>query len=130
MKMRSGLIVALGLSLATSAVSAQDRVTPASVVGSWRLVALEDRSDQGESRFPFGTNPRGLLIHDTTGHMSIQVMKMPHPKVASGDDEKVTPEEKIALFDACTAYFGTYRVDAARGEGKLWQGVRVFERLK
>jgi hypothetical protein len=56
-----------------------------------------------------------LLIYDATRHMSIQVMKVPHPKVASGDDEKVTPEETAALFDAYTAYFGTYTVDAARG---------------
>src|SRR5262245_60779986 len=48
------------------------------------------------------------------GHMSIQIMRTPHPKVASGDDEKVTPTEKIALYDAYVAYFGSYRVDAAR----------------
>ena len=42
-------------------------------------------------------------------------MKVPHPKVASGDDSKVTPEEKQALYDAYVAYFGTYRVDREKG---------------
>jgi hypothetical protein len=64
---------------------------------------------------PFGEYPKGLLIYDATGHMAIQIMKTPHPKVASGDGEKVTPEEKAALFDAYVAYFGKYRVDAKRG---------------
>jgi hypothetical protein len=46
--------------------------------------------------------------------MAIQIMKTPHPKVASGDDEKIIPEEKIALLDAYVAYFGTYLVDWKR----------------
>ena len=47
--------------------------------------------------------------------MAIQLMKMPHPKVASGDEFKVTPKEKQALFDAYVAYFGTYQVDSEKG---------------
>ena len=53
-----------------------------------------------------------MLMYDADGHMSVQIMKVPHPKVAAGDDSKVTPEEKQALYDAYVAYFGTYRVDA------------------
>ena len=49
--------------------------------------------------------------YDATGHMSVQIMRLPHPKVASGDDENVAPGEKVALFDAYIAYFGTYSVD-------------------
>lgn len=44
--------------------------------------------------------------------MSIQTMKTRHPNVASGDEEKVTPAEKQALY---VAYFGRDRVDTARG---------------
>ena len=85
------------------------------LIGTWRLVAYEDQADGGPISYPYGANPKGLLIYDDTGHMAIQIMKVPHPKVASGSDEDITPEEKIALFDAYTAYFGTYRIDAARG---------------
>lgn len=87
----------------------------ASVVGTWRLVSYEDKSPGSASLYPFGRDPRGMLIYDATGHMSIQIMKVPHPKVASGDDSKVTPEEKQALYDAYVAYFGTYRVDREKG---------------
>ena len=87
----------------------------ASVVGTWRLVSYEDKSPGSASLYPFGRDPKGMLIYDATGHMSIQIMKVPHPKVASGDDSKVTPEEKQALYDAYVAYFGTYRVDREKG---------------
>ncbi|HKS57455.1 MAG TPA: lipocalin-like domain-containing protein [Steroidobacteraceae bacterium] len=65
------------------------------------------------------------------------------------DEEKVTPAEKVVLYDAYVAYFGTYSVDMKRGvvihpvagdrltltprwtvDGKQWTGVRVFERVK
>jgi hypothetical protein len=85
------------------------------IVGSWRLVSYEDKPPGGHSVYPFGKEPKGLLVYDAGGHMSIQIMKVPHPKVASGDDSQVTPEEKQALYDAYVAYFGTYTVDPDRG---------------
>lgn len=86
-----------------------------SVVGTWNLVSYEDKAPTGESLYPFGKEPKGLLMYDAGGHMSIQLMKVPHPKVASGDDSQVTPDEKQALYDAYVAYFGRYSVDAANG---------------
>jgi hypothetical protein len=109
------LLVGLGLGVLASVAAAQGPATASGIVGTWRLVSYEDRPDQGPTLFPYGASPKGMLIYDATGHMAIQVMKVPHPKVASGDEEKVTAEEKVALFDAYVAYFGTYRVDAARG---------------
>ncbi len=82
------------------------------LVGTWKLVRYEDRpAAGGQVVRPFGEHPVGQLVYDENGNMSIQLMKVPHPKVASGDDEKVTPAEKQALFDAYVAYFGKYRVD-------------------
>lgn len=85
------------------------------LVGAWRLVSYEDRAGNGPVKRPYGEQPKGLLVYDRSGVMSIQIMAVPHPKVASGTDENVTPAEKIALFDAYVAYFGTYTVDAGRG---------------
>jgi hypothetical protein len=85
------------------------------LIGTWRLVAFEDQPQTGPSVFPLGKDPKGLLIYDATGHMSLQLMTQPHPKVASGDDAVITPEEKQALFDSYIAYFGTYAVDSAKG---------------
>jgi hypothetical protein len=102
------------LSLAAFAASAQNKNAPATLVGTWKLIAYEDRTAQGPPVYPYGEKPRGLLMYDVTGHMSLQIMKVPHPQIASGDEEKVTPAEKIALFDAYVAYFGTYSVDMNR----------------
>ncbi len=84
------------------------------IVGTWKLIAYENRLADGTVEYPYGKNPLGLLIYDSTGHMAIQIMKVPHPKVASGDEEKVTAEEKGPLFDSYVAYFGKYEVDWAR----------------
>ena len=85
------------------------------LVGTWRLVSYEDKPPTGPSIHPFGQEPKGVLMYDDSGHMSIQIMKMPHPKVASGDDSHVTPAEKQDLYDAYVAYFGRYSVDAEKG---------------
>ena len=84
---------------------------PQQLTGTWKLTAFEDRPADGPAKYPYGHAPTGLLIYDSTGHMSIQIMKVPHPKVASGNEDKVTDKEKLALFDAYEAYFGTYQVD-------------------
>jgi len=103
---------------------ARDQVNP--LVGAWRLVRYEDVPATGPSVYPFGDSPQGLLIYEANGQMSIQVMKQPHPRVASVVDEKITPEEKQALLDSFMAYFGTYAVDERRGvvthhvDGDLW----------
>jgi hypothetical protein len=99
---------------------------PGFLIGSWRLVSYEDRPSVGPSVFPFGEKPKGLLIYSSTGQMSIQIMKQPHPTVASGEEETITPEEKQELFDSFMAYFGTYSVEPTRSvvihhvEGDLW----------
>jgi hypothetical protein len=85
--------------------------SPKDIVGTWALVAYEDHPDGSPTEYPYGPTPVGLLIYDATGHMAVQIMKVPHPKVASGDEEKVSSGEKLALFDAYTAYFGSYSVD-------------------
>ncbi len=106
-------VTALLFCALAGAVGASD--APAGLVGTWKLVAYEDTSAQGAKQYPFGESPVGLAIYDATGHMSMQVMKRPHPTIAGGDESKATPAEKAALFDAYMGYFGTYTVDMAKG---------------
>jgi hypothetical protein len=81
------------------------------LIGTWRLTSFEDRPAVGPVKYPYGKTPSGLLIYDSTGHMSIQIISLPHPMVASGNEDTITEKEKLALFDACEAYFGKYTVD-------------------
>src|SRR3954468_14829538 len=84
-------------------------------VGTWKLTVLEDRWSSGKVVYPLGQDPIGLLTYETTGYMSIQLMKWPHPTFAAGHAAGATPEEKIAAYDGYIAYFGTYSVDEAAG---------------
>jgi len=81
------------------------------LIGTWKLTSFEDRPEVGPVKYPYGKRPSGLLIYDATGHMSIQIINIPHPKVASGDEDNITDAEKLALFSVYEAYFGTYTVD-------------------
>jgi Lipocalin-like domain len=79
MKLGSALVVALGIGALASAANDQGPAHPANLVGTWRLVAYEDRPDQGPPQFPYGASPQRILIYDATGHMAVQIMKIPHP---------------------------------------------------
>jgi hypothetical protein len=111
MKIATRPIAALALGLLAAAALGDEP----GLVGTWRLVSYEDKPPSGPSLYPYGQEPKGILMYDDSGHMSIQIMRMPHPKVASGDDSRVTPEEKLALYDAYVAYFGRYTVDSDKG---------------
>lgn len=63
------------------------------------MVAFETHNTDGTVIKEFGDNPLGYFIYDGTGHLALQVMENPAKK-----------DPPISF-----AYFGTYRVDAAKG---------------
>jgi len=82
------------------------------LVGTWRVVRFVDTDPSGKVTYPFGEKPRGYIVYDPTGHLSVQIMRMPaQPTFAAGDDDKGTDAEVRAAYDGFVAYFGTYRVD-------------------
>jgi len=82
------------------------------LVGTWQIVKFVDTDPSGKATYPYGEHPAGFLIYDSTGHMSVQGMRVPAtPAFASGDDEKGTEAEVRSAYDGYVAYFGTYRVD-------------------
>jgi len=88
------------------------------LIGTWRLVSFEDRKDEkdpnSEWTYPYGKNPKGYIVYDETGHVTVQIMRTPPPaKFASGDDKKPTSEEARAAYKGYVAYFGTYTIDEA-----------------
>src|ERR1700756_2162785 len=102
------------LALYTATASTYGGPDAAALIGSWKLVSYEDRDANGASVYPYGKAPAGLLVYDATGHMAIQIMTTPPPDVASDDWDLFTVKEKLALYDAYTAYFGRYEVDSGR----------------
>ncbi len=101
------------------------------VVGAWRLVACTARSQDGDVIYPYGQQPRGRLMYDVTGQMSVHLMRADRPAFASSVRSESTPDETKGAFDGFDAYFGTYELREAEGvvihhvEGSLfpnWTG--------
>lgn len=85
-----------------------------SLAGAWKLLVFEFRSE-GKVVFPFGTDFSGLCIYDTTGHMTMQIMRGDRPRFAANDQLAGTPDEVAAALTGCISYFGTYVADETRG---------------
>ena len=67
-------------------------------VGVWRLVTSEFKLSDGSTAYPYGKEAIGMLIYDTHGYMSVQVMNPNRPIFASGDIRNGTAEEIKAAF--------------------------------
>ena len=89
-------------------------MTPSSLVGAWKLLVLEFRTD-GQVVYPAGRDAAGTCLYDATGHMSLQIMSVGRPRFASGDLLSGTTEEILGAAKGYLAYGGTYIEDDANG---------------
>jgi hypothetical protein len=106
---------------------------PSPLVGTWKLVSIEERNADGKLVTPldYGPAPLGLLMYDAGGHMSAQAVRRDRPRLESDDVHRVPPEQAKQAFVGFNGYFGTYDVDERAGvvvhhvEGALlpnWEG--------
>lgn len=84
-------------------------------IGAWRLVAFEEEGPDGEVVYPYGKDAAGLLIYDSSGRMSVQIMRRDREPLSSADWQNLLAEEIKKIIEDFTAFFGTYEVDAANG---------------
>lgn len=89
-------------------------MSTSSLVGAWKLLVLEFRSD-GQVVYPTGRDAAGMCIYDATGHMSLQIMRVDRPRFALNDHQSGAPEEISAAFKGYLAYGGTYVEDTEHG---------------
>ena len=47
------------------------------MIGTWRVVEFADLDKDGKWQYRFGEHPRGYFVYDVTGHVHIQIMKVP-----------------------------------------------------
>jgi hypothetical protein len=85
------------------------------LVGTWRVLEVADLDRDGKWQYRFGEHPRGYFVYDATGHVHIQIMKMPKlapfPEANVAEGKQPSAEHAIAAYAAYVAYFGTYTVD-------------------
>lgn len=104
---RLAAALALGAMTALPGGSAADQpaaIAPGSLVGTWALVSVEERQPSGNIVHWMGPKPRGLLIYDRAGNMSVQIMRDPAAPRVPADPQ-----------DGYIAYFGRYEVREREG---------------
>ena len=88
----------------------------ARLVGTWQVLELVDTDPAGKTHYPYGKQPKGYIVYDPTGHLHVQVMRTPPTPPFAAGDQSGTDAEVRAAYDGYVAYFGTYKVDEARGQ--------------
>ena len=81
------------------------------IVGTWKLVSMEETMKDGTTRsFPaFGPHAKGFLMYQRNGYMCAQIVNPDRQEWV--DPAHATPEEKLAAADGTFAYCGRYEID-------------------
>lgn len=113
-----GPLVALALVVgATTAAAGQRAGGAPPIVGTWQVVEYWVRdAKSGERQYPYGRQPGGYHVYDATGHVVVQMMRLPAADTLGASKWRaLPPDEQRKLLERYAAYFGTYRADTARG---------------
>jgi hypothetical protein len=97
--------------------SANHHALAQDLVGTWKLIAIDERDGDGQRVVPldYGPEPTGMLMYDAWGRMSVQVMRRARPRFASEDVHSATADQAKSALTGYGAYFGTYTVDESAG---------------
>jgi len=85
------------------------------LIGTWKLQSLVDTLSDGSVYHWLGLKPVGEIRYDATGHMAVQFMRDPRPRVTGGEVDEATSTELRDIVDGYYAYFGSYELNA-RGD--------------
>jgi hypothetical protein len=101
--------------------SAAAKLAKETIIGAWRLIGIDYSGPNGALVDPiFGPNPQGIIIYDSSGWMSVQIVTANRPTIARPASRTMgaqsTDDAKLAAqaFDTYYAYFGTWEFDAAK----------------
>ncbi len=82
------------------------------LTGSWKLVDLiEVAVDGGEITKPMGDDPKGLIIYNSDGYMSAQIMNPERKNFTQEHWTNATPEEYTMEASTYMAYSGSFQTD-------------------
>lgn len=110
--MKSLLIAAL-LTTASLAQTVTPGPTVAQLLGTWKLVSIEDTMSDGKVKPPaqYGPHPHGFIMYQPDGYMCATIVNSDRP--AGKDPAKPTDAEKVAYYDSFLAYCGRFKLDSA-----------------
>lgn len=85
------------------------------IVGTWELLRFEHRKPDGSIHYPQGKGAVGRLVYEASGRMIGQIMGDAKLAFSHETPARCKPDERRAAYDNFIAYFGTWRLDQARG---------------
>ena len=85
-------------------------MTPDDLVGTWRLVSNEYRTEDGDTSYPWGRDAGGYIMYSADGYMSVVITSAGRPNFASGDPKGGTTEEQAAAAASYVSYCGRYEL--------------------
>ena len=104
-------VAVLALAVAGSEAAAQAQSLKDRLVGTWDFVVAEITAPDGTKSFPFGENPKGILIFAPDGRFAQIHVAGEVPRIASNNRLTGTADEYAQIMRASLAVFGTYAVD-------------------
>ncbi len=78
------------------------------LVGTWRVLAMEHYTDDGEVGRPFGNAPAGLIIYTAERYMTAVLMRPDRPQFAVNDILAGTADERASAFLSANAFAGRW----------------------
>jgi hypothetical protein len=107
------VMIAILLASASFAQTAAPAPTVAQLLGTWKLVSIEDTFKDGKvgPSTQFGPHPHGFIMYEPDGYMCASIVNSDRP--VWNDIAKATDAEKIAYYDSFIAYCGAYKLDSA-----------------
>ena len=99
-----------GLALLSDSAAGQEKSLREQLVGTWKIVSVDNTRPDGTIKQIFGPHPKGIAVFDARGNTSIILMRSDRPRYAADNRDLGTPEEFKATVQGTHAYFGTYSV--------------------
>ena len=92
---------------------AQPTTIQSQIVGTWRTVSvIQERGNSGKVDL-FHGHVNGMSIYTSDGHFMQTNTETDTPRIATGNRQKLSPEEALTIEKQSYAAFGTYTVNEA-----------------
>jgi hypothetical protein len=111
--LRLSAITALGLILLPGSAIGQQKSLKEQLIGTWKIVSVDNARPDGSIKQIFGAHPRGIVVFDAYGNTVVVLMRSDRAKFAANNRDLGTPEENKATVQGTHAYFGRYSVNEA-----------------
>jgi len=106
------LLIGSSSALRVDRAMAQRPAAAAQLVGTWRLILVDNILPDGTRIHLYGPNPEGILMFDAEDRYALQIYRAGRARFASGDKSKGTAEENSAAVLGSNAHFGKYSIDS------------------